>query len=270
MTRTSLTALLFLTFVGTPACTGGEATPPSETAANAPPAAEGLPPIETAPAPPAENPVFEPEPDTPAPVGTLPAPAPEGLGSPAPSAPVPEAPASVWRTVPAGQTLQLVFDEGVSSGEAQVGDRFTTRVAEDVVVNGEVLIPSGSTVSGSVTEATALNKRVGGQARLGLAFESLRLPDGSEAAVRASFSRIGKSETKKDAATIAGSAAAGALLGRILGKDDKTKGTLVGAAVGAATGTAIATRTDGEVVALPAGTTVAVNLEDSVQVPLIR
>jgi len=46
-----------------------------------------------------------------------------------------------------------------------------------------------------------------------------------------------------------------------LSKNDKTKGTLIGAAVGAAAGTGAAAATKGKEVELPAGTPLALHLE---------
>jgi hypothetical protein len=116
-----------------------------------------------------------------------------------------------------------------------------------------------------VTEVQSL-KAIGGRAKIGFALETLELPWGDRVAIRAQHLALGKSETKKDAATIGGAAAGGALLGRIIEKDDKTKGTLLGAAVGAAVGTAVAHGTKGEELHLPAGTTLDVALDEAVEV----
>jgi hypothetical protein len=175
--------------------------------------------------------------------------------------------ATVMRSVPAGQEMEVVLLDDLSSAVSKAGDSFRASVKESVVADGGVAIPSGSVLRGTVVEAVPLNKKIGGRAKLVLDFVSLELPSGETVPVTAHFQELGKSETAKDTATIAGATAGGAILGRILKDDDKKKGTLIGAAVGAATGTAIAARTQGQEVQIVSGTPVTVKLADSVSVP---
>src|SRR5262245_49412933 len=109
---------------------------------------------------------------------------------------------TVEKTVPGGTSLQVELLDDLSSANNSQGDAVSARVAQDVTVGGKVVIPAGSTVSGTVTEARGL-KAIGGRALLSVRFDSVDLPTGS-APIQASFSRQGKSETKKDAATIGG------------------------------------------------------------------
>lgn len=136
------------------------------------------------------------------------------------------------------------------------------------MLDGIAVIPAGSVVVGSVTEAVPL-KKIGGQAKLALEFNKLELTSGRSAPIDASFAEQGKSETGKDAATIGGAAAGGALLGRILSKNDKTKGTVLGAIVGAAAGTAVASKTKGQEVEIPAGTVITLKLDQAAQITVI-
>jgi len=175
--------------------------------------------------------------------------------------------ATVMRSVPAGQEMEVVLLDDLSSAVSKAGDSFRASVKESVVADGGVAIPSGSVLRGTVVEAVPLNKKIGGRAKLVLDFVSLELPSGETVPVIAHFQELGKSETAKDTATIAGATAGGAILGRILKDDDKKKGTLIGAAVGAATGTAIAARTQGQEVQIVSGTPVTVKLADSISVP---
>lgn len=163
-------------------------------------------------------------------------------------------------TVPAGTTFSAELTSSLSSETSQVGEPFSARLSSPLSVGGQVAVPAGSTVSGRVTEAKGL-KKIGGRARLGVAFESVTLPDGSSAPLAASLSWVGKSETKKDAATIGGSTAAGAILGRVIGGGDKDKRTAIGAVVGGAVGTVVAAKTEGDTVVLPAGTVLSATLD---------
>ncbi len=179
----------------------------------------------------------------------------------------PPPPQPVIKTVPAGTQLDVAFVDAVSSKTSKVGDSFRARVNRDVVQDGVVVIPTGSVVVGSVTEAVPL-KTIGGTAKLSLDFSKLELPSGAAVPIQATLSEQGKSETKKDAATIGGAAAGGALLGRLLSRGNKTKGTILGAVVGAAAGTAIAAKTKGQEIQVPAGTEVKLQLGNAVQVPV--
>jgi len=167
-------------------------------------------------------------------------------------------------TVPAGTQIVLELVDGASSQSSAVGDEVVARLAEPVRIDGELALPVGTRVEGRVTEVRKL-ARVGGQAILALAFERVDTGDGG-AAIAAFFRREGKSETGKDAATIAGGAAAGAILGNQAKKNDR--GKLLGALLGAAAGTAVASRTEGETVELPSGSRLELTLRDDVNLLL--
>ncbi len=259
------------------ACGGGAQPPAPQQAA---PAAQPAP-TTVSPAPAAEPkaPATEPEKQVATPEGPAttrkPAAQPEnrdaGRSTTEPPLTPPEPPPArepVIKTVPAGTAIEVSFLDGVSSKGSRAGDSFRARVAKDVVEDGIVVIPVGSVVVGSVTEAVSL-KKIGGQAKLGLAFDRLELTSGRNAPISASFAEAGKKETGRDAATIGGAAAGGALLGRLLSKDNKTKGTVIGALVGAATGTAIAAKTKGEEIEIPAGTVITLKLDQAVQIAVL-
>lgn len=171
---------------------------------------------------------------------------------------------TIERTVPPGTALHVEMLDTVSSADNAAGDAVTARVTEDVVVDRKVVIPAGSTVSGEVVEARGL-KAIGGRALLRVSFDSVDLAAG-EAPIRASWGREGKSETKKDAATIGGATAGGAILGRILSRDHEARGTVAGAIVGGAAGTAIAAGTKGEEIVLAAGAQLTLRLDAPVTV----
>lgn len=168
-------------------------------------------------------------------------------------------------TVPSGTALALAFDQALSSRTAQVGQTFAARVAEPVSVDGRVVIPAGSTVSGEVVQAER-SQRIGGRAKLGLAFHRLTFPSGEDVPISASYYTVAKSQMKKDAATIGGATAGGALLGRIIGHDkgEEAEGTAIGAVVGGAVGTGIAASNRGQEAAV--GGTITVELDAPVTV----
>jgi hypothetical protein len=270
----SLLILVFAAMAAATAC-GGPPPPPQAPGTEAPPpvAQQAAPPTAAPPVatPEQKPPVAEPEKppvETPAkPSKKVSEPAKEetaGAKTAAPAAvPAPVA-EPVTKTLAAGTEVEIAFLDGVSSKASHVGDAFRTRVTKDVVQDGVVVIPAGSVVAGSVTEAVPL-KTIGGQAKLALAFSTLELPSGRTVPITASFAEAGKKETGRDAATIGGATAGGALLGRILSKDDKSKGTVIGAIVGAAAGTVIASKTKGEEIEVPSGSVITLKLDHAVQ-----
>src|SRR6185369_4028512 len=188
--------------------------------------------------------------------GAEPEPAPEP--APAPE-PLPE-PVSV----PAGTVMGVTMLSTVSSQTSHPGDLFRARISGSVrTEDGVVAIPGGSEIVGEVTEAAPVGK-IGGQAKLGIRFTDIVLPDGTTVPVQASFAQTGKNKTGRDAATIGGGAAAGAVLGHAIGKGGK--GSVLGAILGAVVGTVIASRTPGEEIAIDKGTAVDIKLDAPLQV----
>jgi len=269
MVRTMSASFLSLGLIAAVGC--GRGQEPAAPASNAPPASSESASAQVPPPAPESEPAPAPVTPAPAPAKPKPSPAPR----PAQQTPVAEAPKPtpppepITKTLAVGTSLSTELVSGASSKTSKVGDAVRARVTEPVEIDGLTVVPAGSMISGTVTEAKPLNK-IGGQAVLGIKFDTLELPDGHTVPVIASIAQKGKSETGKDAGTIAGATAGGALLGRLLSKHDKTKGTLIGAAVGAAAGTGAAAATKGQEVELPPGATLALTLENAAQVTVVR
>jgi glycine zipper 2TM protein len=209
-----------------------------------------------------------------APATAAPEPAPAAPANPTPvtvpvskpaAAPAPKPkPKPIVKTLVQGTELDVELLDDASSDGSQVGQAVRAKVVKPVALDGLTVVPEGSIVSGVVTEAIPL-KKIGGAASLGIKFSSLEA--GGAVPIDASVHFKGKSETGKDAGTIAGATVGGALLGNLVaGKHDKTKGTLIGAVVGAAAGTGAAAATKGKEVQLPAGTPLTLRLEDPADV----
>ena len=195
----------------------------------------------------------------------------EQAGSASAAAPNPEPepapePAEVTVVVPAGTKIRLRLLEGVSSQTAAVGQAVDAEVGAPLAAEGVTAIPAGARVHGRVTEAHAL-KKVGGRARLALAFDSIVVA-GRTVPIEAAFAREGKSETGKDAATIA----AGAVVGTVLGNQSRhnDRGKVIGGLLGAGVGTAIAASTEGEKIELGPGAELELTLRADVPVRVRR
>ncbi len=76
-----------------------------------------------------------------------------------------------------GTAIHTRLDREISSRENGAGTRFTAQVAQDVVQNGRVIIPTGSVLHGRVTHAD-YGRRISGHASLRLLADEVVLPDG--------------------------------------------------------------------------------------------
>ena len=246
---------------------GGQQQPPPAPAETQAPVTEAAPPV----APPtAAAPAATPA-ETQAPAKPKPA-APKPTPKPAAEAPREEAPKPVETvvvTLPAGTSIDLTMVDSIGSKISKTGDVFQARVEKDVVYDGAVVVPAGSTVTGVVTEAVPLGK-IGGTAKLSIEFTGTVTPSGETLSVHGVLAQEGKSESGKDAATIGGGAAAGAILGRALSKDNKAKGTVLGALAGAAAGGVVASKTKGEEIEIPAGFAFTMQTDRPVEVRIRR
>lgn len=170
-------------------------------------------------------------------------------------------PETVAVTVPAGTQLAVSLSQTLSSHESQAGQPFEAQVTQAVAEDGYVVIPEGSTVHGTVTQAE--KPKIGGRAKLSLSFETIHLPSGESLPISASMARLGKSERAKDAAIIGGGTVGGAILGEAV---DEGEGTVIGAIVGGLAGAAGAKKTKGKPLTLTAGTPITLSLETPVTV----
>mgnify|MGYP003579596840 CR=1 FL=1 len=163
-----------------------------------------------------------------------------------------------------GTEIHIALSEGVGSGTSQVGDTFTARTTEPVVVGDRVAIPAGSTIRGQVSAVTPAKKGLSDKGgMLTLSFDKVETPSGFSAPMSGTISSLAKSG-KKTAGIIGGSAAGGAILGKVLG--GSTKDAAVGAVVGGAIGTGIAAGTKGKEVEIPAGAHLSVTLNQALTI----
>lgn len=167
--------------------------------------------------------------------------------------------------VPAGTTVAVRMDSGLTSDTASSGERISATIARDVSVDGTVVIPAGSKVTATVTDVHRA-KKIGGKARLGLDFHTVDLPNGESLSIDAPLLLVGNSNAKKDATAIGGGAAAGAAAGQLIEGD--SEGTAAGAVIGGAIGSVIAARNKPKAVGLGTGSVIELHLENSVSVPI--
>jgi hypothetical protein len=162
--------------------------------------------------------------------------------------------------------MQVRLNNELGTGSSKVGDTFTATVLNDVrASNGNVAVPSGSTVRGTVT-AVDDSDDVTDAAVIKLAFNQLTINNQNypfEARIEATDLKQ-QGDTRKETVQKAGvGAAAGAVLGAVLGDAD-LKSILVGAAVGAAAGTAVSLGMGDVEGTLPVGTVFTIQATEQV------
>jgi hypothetical protein len=166
--------------------------------------------------------------------------------------------------IPRGTALSLLVERGAGSATSRIDDPVRARLIQPVVIDGAVIVPDHTEVSGTVIDAER-SARVKGRAHLAVRFDSLRMPgDGETYPIHTTpVSRTAQGTKGKDALKIGIPAAAGAILGGVLGGG---KGAVIGGAAGGGAGTAYVMSHRGPEVALPRGAEVSVRLLDDVRV----
>ena len=189
-----------------------------------------------------------------------------------------EEPASREIIVPSGTRVPLVMINSVSSKHSRPGDPLYLESVYPVVVDGRILIPSGTQVSGTVTY-TKRPGRIKGKGSLLVRLEEMILPNGvvrdlsgrpgmldgrSPDSLDRETGEVTSESTKgEDAEDIARTTATGASIGTLVGAVGGRVGTGlgVGTLAGAAAGTARVLLTRGPDAILDRGTHVEMLLE---------
>ena len=167
-------------------------------------------------------------------------------------------------TVPQGSTVAVTVNSAISTETAHVGDAWSGVTQRDVIINGQVAIPAGTSVSGTVTQSRAARR--GDRAVLGLAMDSFNR-DGRNYSMHGSMEPIVAGSTRaRNLGVIAGGAAAGAVVGHAIGKSGK--GTLIGGLLGGAAAYGLTSRTRGYQVEFKPPVTVDFVIDEPVAVQI--
>ncbi len=170
-------------------------------------------------------------------------------------------------TIPAGTVLPVELQSSVASDASSVEDPVRARLRKAIMIDGVEALPAGSSLRGTVTEATR-SARVKGRARVGFRFDSIEPAGRERLEIRtAVIAREAPGTKKQDAAKIGIPAGAGAVIGGIVGGGD---GAAKGAAIGGAAGTGVVLSTRGKEVRFGPGADFNVKLAApvTVRVPL--
>jgi hypothetical protein len=265
--------LISLTAVGSAAAQDGPMAPVQAVPPQAPQPQSQQPPSQPgSPAPPAAT-------DSNATAGTVPGASASGtLTNPASGAPAPAAPnpAIAKIIVPSGTHIPLVLHNAVSTRSARPGDPVYFETSFPVMIDGKVVIPAGSYISGEITESKRPG-RVKGRGELMMKLTTLILPNAYMVNLNAVPSNagtggnettdnegkiVGDSNKGSDIGTIAKTTGAGAGIGGLA--TQSAKGVGIGAGIGAAVGLAAVLLTRGPEAELPRGSTVEAVIDRSI------
>ncbi|MGD9580729.1 MAG: hypothetical protein AB7V50_05110 [Vampirovibrionia bacterium] len=152
--------------------------------------------------------------------------------------------------VPAGRTVEVKLETGLSTEVNRVGDNVVTRLNRNFYDNGMLILPAGTTINGQITELTQ-SGRTGKNGTMRVNFTNAILPDGKRVPLTARIETEDGSGIIKGGSTkgrvgkmllrgVEG-AAAGAILGTAMGGISKGKvgrGAAYGTAIGGGVGMA--------------------------------
>lgn len=204
--------------------------------------------VRNAPLPPLE----QPQPSAPPQVAqVLPAP---------PPPPPPPQPVVHTITLPADTAIPVRITETLDSKTTQTGDKFTGVIASDIVVDGMVVLPQGTPVTGHV-DAAQDAAHFKGSALLTISLSSINRRGERIDVATEPYTKQGEGRGKNTAEKVGGGAAVGAILGGILGGG---KGAAIGAAAGGGVGAGANGVIRGQQVQIPSETVVRFKLSDAI------
>jgi hypothetical protein len=120
------------------------------------------------------------------------------------------------------------LSEGLTAKLIRPGTAFDGTVLNDVIADGEVAIPRGATVQGTIVQANA-SGAVGGKGQLALQLNSVSLSGRNYPIVSDTWTHYGRDKTGQTVGSAVGLGGFGALIGALAGGG-------AGAAIGAAAG----------------------------------
>lgn len=185
--------------------------------------------------------------------------------------------ASAKVQVPTGTHLPLVLHNAISTRSAQKGDPVYFETTDPIIIDGHVVIPAGSYVSGEVTEAKRAG-RVKGRAEIAVRLTTMILPNAYVVSLAATPSNagtgggettnnegtvVGDSDKTTDVGTVVRSTEAGGGTGALIGlaAGHAGEGAAIGLGAGAAAGLAAVLLSRGPDAEMPRGTTVEAVLD---------
>jgi hypothetical protein len=162
--------------------------------------------------------------------------------------------------LPAGTSLTLVLENGLSTATSREGQSVTARVERAVSEDGRVVLPGGSVLRGRVSEVDQ-SGRVSGRAHLAVKWDTLTVRGVSRRIETSDVAMTAEDNHGRDAKIIGGGTAAGAIIGGIV---NGGRGAKKGAIIGAGAGTGAVLINKGSDVEMPSGSRWTVRVKQTV------
>ena len=166
---------------------------------------------------------------------------------PPPPPPPPPQPVTQTVTIPAGTDLAVRISENLETGKTQPGDIFHGALADNLIVNGQVAIRRGASVTGDVLDAKDAT-HFKGDSMLSLELQKIKTHSTVLTLATDPLVKEGKGRGKNTAKKAGGAALFGTILGALAGGG---RGALLGAAAGGAAGAGVNAVTRGQQVIIP-------------------
>ncbi len=146
-------------------------------------------------------------------------------------------------SLPAGTGMRLKLETPLSTHRSKVGDVFTGRVTQAVVVNGQTLVPAGASVTGRVTKLSE-PRRIAGKPSIAVLPDRIVMPNGNQFLITATIVDTAKSSgttvddegrikgagrTSRDTVELAAGGGTGAVIGVLAAG---AKGLFLGGGIG--------------------------------------
>jgi hypothetical protein len=159
-------------------------------------------------------------------------------------------------TIASGALLRMRLNEGMTSKQIKAGTIFDGVVLNDVVADGDVAIPRGAEVRGTIVESHPTGA-VGGKSELALQLNSVMLGGKSFPIVSDTWTHDGRDKTGQTVSNAIGLGAFGAIIGAIAGGG---AGAAIGAAAGGGAGIGLSAAQGRGQVVIPAEAIIAFHL----------
>jgi hypothetical protein len=163
--------------------------------------------------------------------------------------------------IPAGTSLTLVMETGLSTATSREGQAVTARIERAVSEDGRVVLPGGSVLRGRVSEVDP-SGRIHGRAHLAVKWDQITVRGVSRRIETSDVAMTAEDNHGRDAKIIGGGTAAGAIIGGIV---NGGRGAKKGAIIGAGAGTGAVLVNKGDDVEMPSGSRWTVRVKQTVR-----
>ncbi|MBX9696038.1 MAG: hypothetical protein K2Z81_26865 [Cyanobacteria bacterium] len=191
------------------------------------------------------------------------------------------------RVVPTGTKVPIIMDTAIDSDTSQEGDEFSARTSEDLMIDGNTVVPAGSIIKGRIAQINA-PKHLNRSGSIALKFDTLTTPDNRQIPLVATLvarkgvvhARRGMKDIAMDTGALTLPIAAGLGIGALAGGSNSSSSgssssigrggaAMIGAAVGAAVGIAILCSKKGKKVDVRPGDELKIELGEDLRMPLM-